>query len=113
MLIKKKINIPLYNQFTLTIVISDSITEDIVRMTKQDTDVLFTGVFCFKEGGLDLLMGFDKDKLKPGLVSHECLHATCYIMDYVGIPLTEHSEEAYTYLLSYLVDEVYKVIDKI
>jgi hypothetical protein len=39
-------------------------------------------------------------------VAHEALHATCDIMRYVGIPLTPASEEAYTYLMDYMVENI-------
>lgn len=47
-----------------------------------------------------------------GIISHESLHLTSYIMRRVGINLTEDSEEAYTYLqqniLTKILDKVYK-----
>jgi hypothetical protein len=46
------------------------------------------------------------------IMSHEALHATLEILDYVGIPLGDDSEEAYTYLLGHIVDNiVYKVFE--
>lgn len=35
---------------------------------------------------------------------HECLHATFWTMREVGVPLTEASEEAYTYYQEFLYD---------
>lgn len=107
---KKKLKLPIYDQFTITIIIADDITQEIVNMTKQETDVEFNGVFCYKKNGVDVILGFEKNKITQGLIAHECLHAVCYIMDYIRMPLSEESEEAYTYLLGYLVDEVNKLI---
>lgn len=107
---KKKFKLPIYNQFDITILISDDLTQDVVNMTKEPSDMTYNGVFFHKRNGTDIFIGFDKNHIRPGLVSHECLHATCYILDFVQLPLTEASEEAYTYLLGYLVDEVYKLI---
>lgn len=46
------------------------------------------------------------------VMSHEALHAALEILDYVGIPLGEDSEEAYTYLLGHIVDTiVYNVFE--
>ena len=42
------------------------------------------------------------------IVSHELLHATIDIMRRVGIPLTEDTEESYTYELQYLTNQFYK-----
>lgn len=109
-MVKKKIKVPIYNQFNITIIISDNITEEVCKITKQVSEVNFIGVFCHKRGGLDLILGFQKKGLTQGTISHECLHAVCYIMDYIGMPLGEQSEEAYTYLLGHLVEEVNKLI---
>lgn len=111
-MIKKKIKLPIYNQFTITILISEDLTQDVVNLTKEPSDINYNGIFFYKKNGTDVYIGFQKDKLKPSLIAHECLHATCYILDYVGIKLTEESEEAYTYLVGYLIDEVYKLIDR-
>lgn len=40
------------------------------------------------------------------IVVHECFHLTSYIMRRVGMPLTEESEEAYTYLQEELVRKI-------
>lgn len=109
-MIKKKIKIPLYNQFVITVIIGDNITQEIVNITKTPTDVEFKGVFCYRENGTDLIMGFEKNLINQGTIAHECLHATFYILDYVGMSLDAGSEEAYTYLLGYLVGEVNKLI---
>lgn len=107
---KKKFKLPIYDQFTVTVLISDDLAQDVFNITNEPYDTNYNGVFFHKKNGTDVFIGFEKDKIKPGLVAHECLHATCYILDYVGISLTEESEEAYTYLISYLVNEVYKLV---
>lgn len=42
------------------------------------------------------------------IVNHEFLHATIDIMRRVGVPLTEDTEELYTYELQYLTNQFYK-----
>ncbi len=39
-------------------------------------------------------------------VQHEVLHAVFHILRHKGVPLTEASEEAYTYLADWLTQEV-------
>lgn len=109
-MIKKKIKLPIYNQFTITIIISNNITQEIVNITKQESNINYRGVFAYKQNGLDLILGFDSDYITQGVIAHECFHATAYILDYVGINLAGESEEAYSYLLGYLVEEVNKLI---
>jgi hypothetical protein len=45
-------------------------------------------------------------------LAHEMLHAVVYLMDYVGIPLTMNTQEAYTHALGHLVYEAGKVWSK-
>lgn len=41
-----------------------------------------------------------------GLVTHECLHLTHYVLHRAGITLSKDSEEAYTYLQEKLVETI-------
>lgn len=41
-------------------------------------------------------------------LQHEILHYTCEVMRRVGAPLSETSEEAYTYLLGYITKKIWE-----
>lgn len=44
-----------------------------------------------------------------GTMAHEIFHATCYILDKVGMDLQlKVSDEAYSYLIGYITTEIYK-----
>ena len=43
-----------------------------------------------------------------GILQHEIFHATDQILRYIGINLTDDSDEAYAYLIEYITREVYK-----
>lgn len=45
-------------------------------------------------------------------ISHECLHCVFKLLPVIGIPLTEESEEAYTYLHEELTGEIARIIWK-
>ena len=47
-----------------------------------------------------------RDARSVALLIHELSHATNFILREVGIPHTEDTEEAYTYLLEYIAREV-------
>jgi hypothetical protein len=57
-------------------------------------------------------LAFAAKKITPGTIAHECLHATFAILESKGIKYNRKSEEAFTYLLDYLVDEVTKIIEE-
>ena len=54
-----------------------------------------------------------RDPRSGAILIHELSHATNFILQEVGIPHTEDTEEAYTYLLEYLTRETLKRIAKI
>ncbi len=43
-------------------------------------------------------------------ISHECLHCVFKLLPSIGIPMTEQSEEAYTYLHEHLTNEVIRAM---
>lgn len=45
-----------------------------------------------------------------GVLQHEIFHAVDQILRYVGINLTNDSDEAYAYLIEYITREIYKKI---
>lgn len=46
-----------------------------------------------------------------GIISHEIFHAVDFLLDRVGMKLTESSNEAYAYLIGYITQEVYSHIN--
>lgn len=62
-----------------------------------------------KENGLFMFIAreFVRD---PGVIAHECLHYVFAVMRRAGIFYSRDSEEAYTYLLTFAVDQVHKCI---
>ena len=55
-------------------------------------------VICFK-------------KLTNDIIAHEIFHAVELLMEYIGIQLSRDSSEAYAYLIGYLTNEIYKLLD--
>jgi hypothetical protein len=51
-------------------------------------------------------------ELSPDVIAHELLHATFSILRCAGVQPSEDSEESYTYLLSFLIRETNKRIEK-
>jgi|SRR5690606_3786968 len=53
-----------------------------------------------------------KDKLTHGIIAHEALHATNFILDCIGYQFNPRDDEAICYLHTWVVDEIYKLIKK-
>jgi hypothetical protein len=49
-----------------------------------------------------------KPKKGCPILAHEIFHVVSFLMDRVGIPLTNESDEAYAYAISYLTQEINK-----
>ena len=62
--------------------------------------------------GFIVLLSHQEDFAKTsGVVAHECLHVVYHIMERVGINFfMNESDEAFTYLLGYLVENILKVM---
>ena len=45
---------------------------------------------------------------RPAVTAHEMLHASSYILNAIGVPFTDDTEEVYCYLLGYLIEETTK-----
>jgi hypothetical protein len=85
------------------------------KMTKSEFDYLFSdwddniakGRTIFHDSGFTVIRL--KDFSDYGLIAHECFHAVCFIFNKIGMPLTKESDEAYAYLLQYLVNQIKQI----
>tara|TARA_B100000287_G_scaffold201972_1_gene190718 strand:+ start:825 stop:1214 length:390 start_codon:yes stop_codon:yes gene_type:complete len=55
---------------------------------------------------------FRRSDMRPGVVVHECFHALTRICKDLGIKYDPDNDEPMAYMLTWLVDEVYRTIAK-
>lgn len=48
-----------------------------------------------------------------GLVAHEAFHATHFLMDKIGIRLSHKSDEAFAYMIGYIVYKIHEMFDEL
>lgn len=67
---------------------------------------------CYNDEGIALWFKNKKAVLdEPGVVAHECLHATNFILQCRGVkPATEENDEHYCYYHGWLVDRVHDFV---
>ena len=53
-----------------------------------------------------------KTNTEYSFLQHEIFHAVCFVMSQVGMKLSDDSDEAYAYLISFYTREFYDLIDK-
>lgn len=56
-----------------------------------------------------ILIRFKDDINNPGIVAHEAFHAVVFLFKKIGISFCYESEEAYTYALEYLTNQILKL----
>ena len=87
---------------------------DFVLKNKDDYFKPYTGLGCLytelPNGYVMCIKHLDSWISTVGLVAHESLHLTHYILRRAGIELTKESEEAFTYLQE---DIIKKILNKI
>ena len=49
---------------------------------------------------------------EPGIIAHEAFHAAYAILDYVGMTLSDSSEEAFAYMVDWLTSHIHKTINE-
>lgn len=65
---------------------------------------------CDVSGIGHIIVAFAKPHITPGLIAHECGHAAGYVLNHVGVKADWENDEAFTYLLSWMVNRVYETI---
>lgn len=69
------------------------------RTLVLDDDLAFISWFPFPE---------ERKFIHPGIVAHEMLHVTSLLMQTIGMPLNDDTDEAYCYFIQFLVDKLLK-----
>jgi hypothetical protein len=76
--------------------------KDIFNLSDNDE-----AIFAYEKNSNEIYLRFREIEY-PSIVAHEAFHVTAHIMRYVGIRLSRNSEEAYAYLLQYIMDKIYE-----
>lgn len=109
-----KITVPIYGN-VLTFIFTDSPEEVTSRhgVPKEDVEGC-DACTCFKQGGTDenpktkLMVVLRADEeLNVGILSHECVHATHYIMSCKGMHANLYDDEAEAYLHGWIMNQLY------
>lgn len=111
----KTFRVPIYN-VRLCVVVADTTAVELNKFLKKKFGaVLHADEVDGADGSCNIL---DDDVViwlrrfsprKPsdmGVLAHECLHATDFILWRAGISMTHSSEEAFNYLLGWMVEKI-------
>lgn len=107
-----------YNQEVKVLITDDTlaavryVTREADDSTVTPDDFKSTGICFFPEDHAPImwLSKIPETPEEVAAANHELLHLTIYIMTWVNIPLSDSSEEAYTYELQYLSKEFYNKV---
>jgi hypothetical protein len=88
--------------------------KDVGRMAKKHGFTLSKDYdsFCgrYSSGIFMIVLSYDA---KPGDVSHECLHATNYVLNHIGHKISTDNDEVQAYLLGYIFEKVWAEFVKV
>ncbi len=108
----KSLSVPLYRvKFVIVLTNSRELARKIILNFGSD-DVYASAYFgrYRKKTAVFTLLNFDNQyrNVTHGCVAHEALHAANFIADYVGIQPSLEDDEAMSYLIEWITDEIYK-----
>jgi len=115
---KFRVEVPIYKT-SVYFLIGES-EEDVTAYVKKKTYVHCKDGIPLNEGArarvllhesrLSFVRLQQDDIMAIPCIAHECLHVTSFILDGVGIKYSFESEEAFAYLLEYLLDQYIKKV---
>lgn len=106
--IKKDIIVPIYNA-KIIIVITDDLPSAAIEYCDDDC-TYDDAITLHFDSPLNYVSCFRVDKLSHMIVSHEVCHIVHRIMNDVGIEHTLLTDEPEAYLVSYITNQIYKII---
>ena len=111
-MVKKEIVIPIYD-FRIILILSDDFGYDVKNEANynEDTNGASAVTLTYPDHVNLLSIVFDRENISSGGVAHEALHATNKIMVSLGIKPDLNNDEAQCYLLGFIVDCIYNIID--
>lgn len=109
----KQKKIPLYGGY-LTIIISSS-KKKVGKLLDEDIDEdLYAHAYDWQNGHYAIVLNIEDIKKKnlKGTVAHEAVHTAHGILERAGVVASHINDEAMAYLVTWLVNQIHKVIDK-
>jgi hypothetical protein len=100
------IAVNLTNEELTQSLLDSNINPSIVDLLVEASEIGEADAMTGEYRGISVMRYSDMKSLKDiGLITHESFHATSSLLRYIKLPLSYKSEEAYAYLLGYIVDK--------
>lgn len=107
-MLKKTIKVPIYAK-KVYLVVAKNISSACMTMTKEKLYPEDPAACVKKRGKFYIFVS--KDSFTAPIVVHECIHAATYILRAAGVKISTKNDEALTYLVEYLMEEVCEIAD--
>lgn len=118
MFLRKSIKIPIYVGKFDIVITDDKDAYNKIYAYKFGSSLLFAHAIATSLKGSNythytMVLNFNyNEKINHGVIAHEALHIAGFIMDKVGVKYKFRNDEPFTYLIGWVVDEVYGFLDK-
>ena len=108
-IIKHKVQIPLYRSH-LIIICADDIEEVAKKYKVEGVSRDLYDAYVFRYKGNYVYV--QEPSVTYGVIAHEAKHIVNYLFADTGVKLDVENDEAECYLLGWLVDKIYEMINK-
>lgn len=107
---KSTIKVPLYECKVVLIVTStmEELQQHVYKKKKANVDVLDTHGVVFNWGNAEYVIALREESMSHNLLAHELFHLVMAITHDIDI----EDEESQAWLVGYLTEQVYKVLNK-
>lgn len=112
--IKISFRVPIYNN-KVHLFLTEDVNKTILDYYGIPTNGKYGGMLVFDSHFLNVgefALILDFNHLTPGVLSHECKHLVNKLYVAKGIELDRYNDEPECYLLQYLVDHIWNLIQK-
>lgn len=111
--IKAQLSVPIFHVAVVLIACDDIHAERVKANAVYGETKGGWSALCARGEGGDFGLFFDARTVTHGLIAHECLHLTLWILDYCEVKVSSENDETPAYLCGYLTDWVYQHLGRI
>jgi hypothetical protein len=118
MFVRKSIKVPLYSGYFDIIVMDETNKFDNLYLDKFNREEVFghsiqTRLIKTKITHFVMVLNFNSNyPITHGIISHESLHITSFILDHIGQDFYHNNHEDFSYLIQWITDQVYIFLEQ-
>ncbi len=109
-MISKDLIIPIYDCMCTVVVAEDFDAACTEAGYQFDTKGASAICLHYPDSPSNFTIVFREGAISPGSIAHEAFHLTGKIMSHIDVEYSKNSEEAYAYLIGFIVDGISQIV---